>query len=96
MSIPAKNGGRYRFGPFELDPTAGRLARNGATVKLQDLPYRLLVMLVERPGEIVTREEVRQRLWPENTFVEFDNSLTSLWHGSPDTNRQYVSFLTAA
>jgi DNA-binding winged helix-turn-helix (wHTH) protein/tetratricopeptide (TPR) repeat protein len=75
MSIPAKNGGRYRFGPFELDPTAGRLARNGATVKLQDLPYRLLVMLVERPGEIVTREEVRQCLWPENTFVEFDNSL---------------------
>jgi DNA-binding winged helix-turn-helix (wHTH) protein/tetratricopeptide (TPR) repeat protein len=75
MSIPAKNGGRYRFGPFELDPAEGRLARNGATVKLQDLPYRLLVMLVERPGEIVTREEVRQRLWPENTFVEFDNSL---------------------
>jgi DNA-binding winged helix-turn-helix (wHTH) protein/TolB-like protein len=44
-------------------------------VRLQDLPYRLLLMLVERPGEIVTREEVRQRLWPENTFVEFDNSL---------------------
>ena len=44
-------------------------------MKLQDLPYRLLVMLVERAGEIVTREEVRQRLWPENTFVEFDNSL---------------------
>jgi eukaryotic-like serine/threonine-protein kinase len=42
---------------------------------LQDLPFRLLAMLVERPGEIVTREEVRQRLWPENTFVEFDNSL---------------------
>src|SRR5271170_4461140 len=66
---------RYRFGPFELDPAEGSLARNGTRVKLQDLPYRLLVMLVERPGEIVTREEVRQRLWPENTFVEFDNSL---------------------
>jgi DNA-binding winged helix-turn-helix (wHTH) protein/tetratricopeptide (TPR) repeat protein len=44
-------------------------------VKVQDLPYRLLVMLLERPAEIVTREEVRKRLWPENTFVEFDNSL---------------------
>src|ERR1700675_2780229 len=75
MPNPAKNGPRYRFGPFELDPAEGRLARNGTSVKLQDLPYRLLVMLVERPGEIVTREEVRQRLWPENTFVEFDNSL---------------------
>lgn len=66
---------RYRFGPFELDPEEGTLARNGIRVRLQDLPYRLLLMLVERPGEIVTREEVRQRLWPENTFVEFDNSL---------------------
>ncbi len=66
---------RYRFGPFELDPEEGALSRNGIRVRLQDLPYRLLLMLVERPGEIVTREEVRQRLWPENTFVEFDNSL---------------------
>jgi eukaryotic-like serine/threonine-protein kinase len=66
---------RYRFGPFELDPAKGILARNGIQVKIQDLPYRLLLMLIERAGEIVTREEVRQRLWPENTFVEFDNSL---------------------
>ncbi len=66
---------RYRFGPFELNTGEESLARNGTRVKVQDLPYRLLIMLVERPGEIVTREEVRQRLWPENTFVEFDNSL---------------------
>jgi DNA-binding winged helix-turn-helix (wHTH) protein len=57
--VPAKVT-RYRFGPFELDPEEGTLARNGIRVKLQDLPYRLLLMLVERPGEIVTREEVRQ------------------------------------
>jgi DNA-binding winged helix-turn-helix (wHTH) protein/tetratricopeptide (TPR) repeat protein len=68
-------GTRYRFGPFQLNTGEESLARNGARVKIQDLPYRLLVMLLERPGEIVTREEVRQRLWPENTFVEFDNSL---------------------
>jgi DNA-binding winged helix-turn-helix (wHTH) protein/TolB-like protein len=66
---------RYRFGPFELNTGEESLARNGTRVKVQDLPYRLLTMLVERPGEIVTREEVRQRLWPENTFVEFDSSL---------------------
>ena len=66
---------RFCFGPFVLDPEQGTLTRNGVQVKLQDLPYRLLRMLVERPGEIVTREEVRQHLWPENTFVEFDNSL---------------------
>lgn len=71
----APKGTRYRFGPFELNTGEESLARNGTRVKVQDLPYRLLIMLVERPGEIVTREEVRQRLWPENTFVEFDNSL---------------------
>src|SRR5580704_11456752 len=68
-------GTRYRFGPFELNTGEESLARNGTRVKVQDLPYRLLAMLVERPGEIVTRDEVRQRLWPDNTFVEFDNSL---------------------
>src|ERR1700691_1544054 len=66
---------RYRFGPFDLDPIKRELCRTGARVRLQDLPYRLLLMLLERPGEIITRDEVRQRLWPENTFVEFDNSL---------------------
>ncbi len=75
MPGPAPKGTRYRFGPFELNTGEESLARNGTRVKVQDLPYRLLIMLVERPGEIVTREEVRQRLWPENTFVEFDNSL---------------------
>src|SRR5271165_6019931 len=75
MPGKASTATRYRFGPFELNTGEGLLARNGARVKVQDLPYRLLVMLLERPGEIVTREEVRQRLWPENTFVEFDNSL---------------------
>jgi eukaryotic-like serine/threonine-protein kinase len=85
--LPSKNSGAgalagvypkkilYRFGPFELDAGQGTLSRNGNRVKLQDLPCRLLVMLVERHGEVVTREEVRQRLWTENTFVEFDSSL---------------------
>jgi hypothetical protein len=54
----------YRFGPFQLDTSKATLARNGNQLKLQDLPCRLLVILVERPGEIVSREEVRQHLWP--------------------------------
>jgi DNA-binding winged helix-turn-helix (wHTH) protein/TolB-like protein len=65
----------YRFGPFQLDSGRATLTRNSNQLKLQDLPYRLLAILVEKPGEIVSREEVRQRLWPQNTFVEFDNSL---------------------
>jgi DNA-binding winged helix-turn-helix (wHTH) protein/TolB-like protein len=65
----------YSFGPFTLDPAEGSLSRSGSRVKLQDLPYRLLLMLVERAGQLVSREEVRQRLWAQNTFVEFDNSL---------------------
>jgi DNA-binding winged helix-turn-helix (wHTH) protein/tetratricopeptide (TPR) repeat protein len=66
---------RYRIGPYDLDPEEGRLSREGVRIKLQDLPFRLLVLLVERAGQIVTRDEVRQHLWPDNTFVEFDNSL---------------------
>ncbi len=66
---------RYRIGPYDLDPVEGRLSRDGVRIKLQDLPFRLLVLLVERSGQIVTRDEVRQHLWPDNTFVEFDNSL---------------------
>ena len=65
----------YRFGPFQLDSSKATLTRNSNQLKLQDLPYRLLAILLEKPGEIVSREEVRQRLWPQNTFVEFDNSL---------------------
>src|ERR1700722_2142879 len=77
MSVPERttHGIRYRFGPFELNSAEESLSRNGVRVKVQDLPFRLLVMLLERPGEIVTREQVRQRLWTDNTFVEFDNSL---------------------
>jgi DNA-binding winged helix-turn-helix (wHTH) protein/TolB-like protein len=66
---------RYCFGPFELDPEELALSRNGVPVKLQELPLRLLIMLVAHAGTVVTRDEVRHGLWPENTFVEFDNNL---------------------
>jgi eukaryotic-like serine/threonine-protein kinase len=65
----------YRFGLFVLDPASGALTRNGIRVRLQDQPFRLLTLLVQRPGEIVSREEIQHSLWPANTFVEFDKSL---------------------
>ena len=66
---------KYQFGPFELDAAEGTLARNGNRVRLQDLPCRLLILLVERPGEIVSRDEIRQRIWSADTFLDFDKSL---------------------
>ena len=66
---------RYRFGMFELDLSARRLIKQGIEVRVQDQPFQLLVALVERNGEIVTREDLRQRLWAGNTFVDFDKSL---------------------
>ncbi len=64
-----------RFGLFEADANSATLMRNGVRVKIQDQPFRVLILLLERPGEIVTREELRQRLWPEGTYVDFDGSL---------------------
>ena len=66
---------RYRFGVFEADVSKGELLRKGERIRLQEQPFRLLILLVERAGEIVSREELRTWLWPQNTFVEFDNGL---------------------
>ena len=66
-----------RFGLFEADLRAGELRRNGLKVKLQEQPFRLLTVLLEKPGEVVTRQELRSRLWPSDTFVDFDHSLNT-------------------
>ncbi len=65
----------YRFGPFEVNAASGELVKNGRPVRLQEQPLRLLVVLLETPGEVVSREELRIRLWPGDTFVDFDGSL---------------------
>jgi DNA-binding winged helix-turn-helix (wHTH) protein len=65
------------FGLFELDLRAGELRRHGRKVKLQEQPFQVLSQLLEKPGEIVTREELRSRLWPADTFVDFDHSLNA-------------------
>jgi Tol biopolymer transport system component/DNA-binding winged helix-turn-helix (wHTH) protein len=64
-----------RFGVFELDLRAGELRKNGVKIKLQEQPFQILAMLLEHPGEIVTREELQQKLWSNDTFVDFDNGL---------------------
>lgn len=65
----------FRFGLFEADIARTTLTRNGVRVKIQDQPFRVLVLLLERQGELVTRDELRQKLWPEGIFVDFDGSL---------------------
>lgn len=77
MSGQAVNSKSLRFGLFELDLAARELRKSGVRIKLQDQPFQILAMLLERPGEIVTREELQKRLWPEDTFVDFDLSLNS-------------------
>jgi len=66
-----------RFGVFEADLAAGQLRREDRLVKLQDQPYRLLIYLLERPGELVTREELRAALWPDGSFVDFEQGLNT-------------------
>src|SRR6478672_515992 len=66
-----------RFSTFELNLQTGELRQRGQKVKLQEQPFQVLAALLERPGEIVTREELRSRLWPSDTFVDFDHSLNA-------------------
>jgi DNA-binding winged helix-turn-helix (wHTH) protein len=66
-----------RFGAFEVDLTSGELRRNGVLLRLQEQPFQVLGMLLEKPGEVVTRESLRNRLWPSDTFVDFDHSLNT-------------------
>ena len=67
----------YRFGLFEADFDAGTLTRQGTLVKLQEQPFRILALLLESPGEILSREELRRNIWPDGTYVDFDGSLNT-------------------
>jgi cholera toxin transcriptional activator len=68
---------KYKFDEFEADLRAAELRKNGNRLKLQLQPFQVLVALLERPQEVVTREELRQRLWPQDTFVDFDHGLNT-------------------
>jgi DNA-binding winged helix-turn-helix (wHTH) protein len=76
--MPARSQpGLVQFGVFELDVRAAELRKNGVKLRLQEQPFRVLAVLLEQPGEVVTREELKERLWPDDTFVDFDNSLNT-------------------
>jgi DNA-binding winged helix-turn-helix (wHTH) protein/tetratricopeptide (TPR) repeat protein len=74
MPLPTQN---IRFGPFQLDLRAAELHHNGTTIKLPEHPFQILCALAEHPGEVVTREELRQRLWHSDTFVDFEHGLNA-------------------
>lgn len=75
MSRPEDQPFVVRFAAFEVDLRAGELRKHGLKIKLQDQPLQLLALLLERPGQVVTREELQKRLWPADTFVDFDRGL---------------------
>src|SRR2546425_5663597 len=77
MNAPTPSRGLIRFGDFAVDLRSGELHKEGVKIKLQEQPFRLLVLLLEHPAEVLTRDELRQRLWPEDTFGAFDDGLNT-------------------
>jgi cholera toxin transcriptional activator len=75
--VPSPAGQIARFGVFELDLNSGELRKSGVKLRLQEQPFQVLALLLERAGEVVTRDELRQKLWPSDTFVDFDHSLNT-------------------
>jgi DNA-binding winged helix-turn-helix (wHTH) protein len=75
MLPPPTTSRLIRFGTFEVDLRTGELHKKGLKIKLQEQPFQILAMLLEHAGDIVTRGELRHRLWPEDTFVDFDQGL---------------------
>ncbi len=94
-----RSGGIARFGVFELDLAAGELRKNGAKLRLQEQPFQVLALLLERAGEVVTRDQLRQQLWPSDTFVDFDHSLNTAVNklretlGDSASNPRYIETL---
>jgi cholera toxin transcriptional activator len=97
--VPQNNSRVARFGVFELDLSAGELRKSGVKLRLQGQPFQVLTLLLERAGDVVTREELRQKLWPSDTFVDFDHSLNTAINkvrealGDSATSPRYVETL---
>src|SRR5208337_3888983 len=99
MPVPQNNSRVARFGVFELDLNAGELRKSGVKLRLQGQPFQVLALLLKRAGDVVTREELRQQLWPSDTFVDFDHSLNTAINkvrealGDSATSPRYVETL---
>src|SRR6266478_8446345 len=70
-----RTGRRVRFGQFEMDERTGELSKDGVKIRLQEQPLQILQMLLEHPGQVVTRDELRKIIWPADTFVDFEQGL---------------------
>jgi len=94
MESAAQQIRRYRFGAFEVDLLEGELRRQGLKVKLNEKPFKVLALLLERAGHLVTREDLRQRLWAADTYVDFDanlnTALSTLRHALADSSENPV------
>jgi DNA-binding winged helix-turn-helix (wHTH) protein/Tfp pilus assembly protein PilF len=77
MASPQVSSGTVRFGVYEADLRSGELRKNGAKVRIQEMPFRALTVLLSRPGDVISREELRQALWPEGVFVDFEQGISS-------------------
>src|SRR5579863_658660 len=77
MGNPPSSTGIFHFGVFDVDARLGELRKHGLRLRLQEKPFQILVYLLERPGELVTRGELRQRLWDRTTYVDFEHSLNN-------------------
>lgn len=75
MDAPNQSGRLVKFGIFEADLASRELRKNGAKIRLQDQPFQVLAVLLEKPGGVVTRDELRQQIWPSDTFIDFDKGL---------------------
>jgi DNA-binding winged helix-turn-helix (wHTH) protein len=99
VAMPSQQTARFRFGTFEADTASGELRKNGIRLRLQDQPFQVLILLLEHPGEVLTREQLRQKLWPDGTFVDFDHSLNSIINklrevlGDSATNPRFIETL---
>jgi DNA-binding winged helix-turn-helix (wHTH) protein len=89
----------FRFGLFELDADSGELRKQGLKIRLSDQPLQILLLLLERPGQVIARDALRQRLWPADTFVDFNAGLNSAIKklrdalGDPAENSRFVETL---
>ena len=77
VAVAGQRQGRLSFGTFEVDRESGELLKRGSPLRVQEKPLQLLLLLLEHPGEIVLREDLQRRLWPNGTYVDFDKGLNT-------------------
>src|SRR5260370_11096782 len=99
MALETRSSGILGFATFEVDLRVGELRKQGKRLRLQDQPFQVLAVLLKRPGDVVTREELRSQIWSRDTFVDFDNGLNTAINklrealGDSDDNPRFIETL---